>query len=308
MIEGALHAWVKAHPSDHRVGVAVSGGRDSMVLLDATCRVQTPACVVHVDHGVRPDSADDHRWVEAEARGRGLPVYAERLAGVPPKEAELRRARHQVFERAAGAHRLDRIWLAHHRADQAETVLMRAIRGGVLGGMPSLRGVIGRPLLACPAQALAAYAERKGIRWREDPSNRDPRWLRNRVRKELLPLLERAYRPGVEARLAEMADRSGWIEMSHRPWGASEEDPDDAWSARFDARKVPNPRVRPSKPGDMMLGGKSDSELLHSTAPMPALVVADAETVLWLPGVGRLRGAGPDSGTRFVWEFRWKWA
>ncbi len=192
-----------------RVVVACSGGRDSVVLLDLLhltagahrARLE----VLTIDHGQREGSAADARFVVemAEARGLGVQVVAVQPDG--GSEDAMRRARHQVFRERVADGAL--VALGHHRRDQAETLLLQLLRGG--GGrarramLPARDGLV-RPLLEVPPDELAAWAVARGLRWREDPTNTSSDLLRNRVRHEVLPLLE-SLRAGAEATLARSA-------------------------------------------------------------------------------------------------------
>ena len=191
-----------------RVAVAVSGGLDSTVLLDVLLETRGwhlgELSVVTVDHGVRPGSGDDAQAVARWAEELGLPCSVHTLSlGEGAGEAALREARYAVFDQLD----VDVVALAHHRRDQAETLLMAALRGhGTLGlgAMRAHRGRYVRPLLAEPPQALSAWALHRGLTWREDPTNQDPSFLRNAIRHRLLPLLEE-LRPGAVDALARSA-------------------------------------------------------------------------------------------------------
>lgn len=197
--------------------VAVSGGVDSMVLLHVLLRLGHPCSVAHVDHGLRgADSDADRDFVEAHARALGLPFRAVR---VDPKRAAqgrsvqmaARELRYAWFREvlAAGPHVLA---LGHHRDDVAETLLLHLLRGvGARGwaGIPPVtqltEGRLCRPLLAVGRAEVLAFAQEQGIAFREDASNADPKYLRNRVRAELLPLMEH-MRPGARRTLARGAE------------------------------------------------------------------------------------------------------
>jgi tRNA(Ile)-lysidine synthetase-like protein len=188
-----------------RVTVAVSGGMDSVVLLDvlaATAAWHGGALhVATADHGIRAESHEDAALVAELAREHGLPFTAVRLElSADTSEAEARSARRAALCAIPG----DVVALAHHQDDQAETVLLQLLRGtgsAGLAGMRWKRGRFVRPLLGEPRSALRAYADDRHLRWKDDPSNDDPRYLRNRIRHEVLPLLE-ALRPGAGAALA----------------------------------------------------------------------------------------------------------
>ncbi|MEN0065070.1 MAG: tRNA lysidine(34) synthetase TilS [Myxococcota bacterium] len=202
----ATHALWEA---GHRVAVAVSGGQDSVALLDLLCATAAwhrgALSVVHVDHQTRSDTAHDAAFVEELSSKYGLPVVVETVSGGPDaSEAQLREARYAVFDRLE----VDRVALAHHRRDQAETVLLRLIQGAGqrgLGGMRWRRDRYVRPLLDVTRLELERWATLRGLSHREDPSNASPRYLRNRVRAQVLPLLE-ALRPGAERTIARAAD------------------------------------------------------------------------------------------------------
>ena len=183
------------------VVVAVSGGVDSTVLLDVLDGLGYQLHVAHLDHALRPDSADDSRFVADEAQRRGLPCSVERrdvnayarTEGLSLEEAG-RRQRYAFLDQVADRIGAKFIALGHHADDQAETVLLRLLRGSGatgLGGMEIAReGRYLRPLLRVRRAEIEEYARQQGLRYREDPSNSDPRFLRNRVRGELIPLLK----------------------------------------------------------------------------------------------------------------------
>ena len=183
------------------VVVAASGGVDSTVLLDVLDGLGYRLHVAHLDHALRPNSAADSRFVADEAKRRGLPCSIERrdvgayarTEGLSLEEAG-RRQRYAFLDQVASRVGAEFIALGHHADDQAETVIMRLLRGSGatgLGGMEIAReGRYLRPLLRVRRAEIERYARQRGLCYREDPSNRDPRFLRNRVRGELMPLLK----------------------------------------------------------------------------------------------------------------------
>jgi len=194
--------------------VAVSGGADSTALLHLLGGLAPEwhlrLHVLHVDHQLRAGSAGDADFVRALGRRLSVPVEVatvEVTARASLEEAA-RQARYAALEAEAdriGAHR---IALGHTADDQAETVLMRLLEGaGVRGlaGIPAVRGRIIRPLLAVRRRDLVARLERAGLAWIEDPTNRDPKFFRNRVRHELLPLLAASYAADVVVALNRVA-------------------------------------------------------------------------------------------------------
>ncbi len=206
------------------VAVAYSGGRDSTALLHATAVVARDnggeVLALHVHHGLSPHAdawlahgeAQCARW-----RRRGLPVtfIAHRVSGRPERgesvEAWARGARYAALRQMALAHGAQLVLLAHHRRDQAETLLIQALRGaGVAGlsGMPRVveRGGItwARPWLDQSHAAIDAYVRQQRLTHIEDDSNADPRFARNRLRLEVWPALMTAF-PNAEASLADAA-------------------------------------------------------------------------------------------------------
>ena len=189
------------------VVVAASGGVDSTVLLDILDGLGYPLYVAHLDHALRPNSAADSRFVAGEAKRRGLPCLIERrdvgafarTEGLSLEEAG-RRQRYAFLDQVADRVGTEFIILGHHADDQAETVILRLLRGSGatgLGGMEIAReGRYLRPLLRVRRAEIEKYAHQRGLRYRKDPSNRDPRFLRNRVRGELMPLLK-SYNPNI---------------------------------------------------------------------------------------------------------------
>lgn len=202
--------------------VAVSGGADSLALLHALAELRIDLDlgrlgVAHLHHGIRGDDADADRDLTACAAGRlGLPCHLgaadvpglARRRGLSLEEAA-REARYDFLHATALKHGYDRIAVGHTRDDQAETVLMALLRGagpGGLRGMPFVHGQVIRPLLEVTrAEVLAFIAERK-LRHREDPSNDDLAFTRNRIRHHVLPLLKREFNPEIVTALAELAD------------------------------------------------------------------------------------------------------
>lgn len=186
--------------------VAVSGGADSVALLYVLVQL-APAWhlrlrVVHVDHQLRPDSARDGEFVRELAARFGVPVEVATVvvAGGDSLEAAARVARYRALEVHASRHSAQRIAVAHTADDQAETVLMRLLEGAGprgLAGIPPVRGRIIRPLIAEVRVSLRVLLREAGLEWIEDPSNEDRRFLRNRIRLELLPLLAAAYNPAI---------------------------------------------------------------------------------------------------------------
>ena len=186
-------------PGDH-VLVAVSGGPDSVALLHALTLLRSELglqlTVCHVHHGLRPEADRDAAFVEALAARLGcaaevVRVQVPRGGGRSPEEAA-RLVRHAALARVARGVGAGRIALGHTADDQAETVLMRVLQGAGprgLAGIPARRGRIVRPLLDVDRTSVLAHLAAHDLEAVDDSTNRDPKFLRNRVRHEILPLL-----------------------------------------------------------------------------------------------------------------------
>lgn len=207
-------------PTEGTLLVAVSGGADSMVLLDCLVRVRgalgVGLVVGHVDHCLRPSSGADADFVETHARALGLQAVVRRAdvraaardRGRTLEEAA-RDVRYALLAEMAREVRAGAVVTAHTATDQAETVLMRLIRGtgpaGLAGVEPDRGDGFIRPLLCATRDEVRRFARARGLPFCEDPTNRDPRFLRNRVRARVLPALRR-LNPRVEFALSDLAD------------------------------------------------------------------------------------------------------
>ena len=195
-------------PPDERVLVAVSGGADSMALLLCLVASGRDICVAHVNHGLRGEESDgDERFVVQHCMDHGLTVVTERVA-VPPREGganeeAARTARYECLARLAGAHGCARVATGHTASDLLETVLINWLRGAAVTGLSGIQAqralaegiLVVRPLLGTTGVETRAACRQAGWPWREDASNQSPKFLRNRVRHELLPLLADLMQP-----------------------------------------------------------------------------------------------------------------
>lgn len=198
---------------------AVSGGADSTALLCFLCEARDKLGIelscAHVEHGIRAEaSLEDMAFVRALCTQLQVPFYASRV-DAPALSRELgcgiedaaRRLRYDFLQKTAREIHADVIAVAHHRGDQAESVLLHAARGSDVRGLCAMRmrrGNIIRPLLDCSADELRKYLRAQGIAWREDGTNADLRYARNRIRHEVIPALE-AVSPGAQRALARLA-------------------------------------------------------------------------------------------------------
>jgi len=221
-VRRAMDEYGMTCPHD-RVLVSVSGGPDSLALLVALHSLAAERRIsLHVytlDHGLRgAESAADAAFVAETAALLGLPCTVER-ADVGAEgfrrgqslQAAARALRYERLATVAGAIGAQRIATGHNLEDQAETVLLRLLRGaGIRGlaGIPAVReGIYIRPLLGIPRAEIEAFLSERGLNPRRDPSNAKTVYLRNRIRLELLPYLEREYNPRLVETLAGMAER-----------------------------------------------------------------------------------------------------
>jgi tRNA(Ile)-lysidine synthetase-like protein len=173
--------------------VAVSGGVDSMALLDMARRVTNVELVVaHFDHGVRSDSIQDRRLVEDIAGTLGLTyVYKEGRLGPNASEDAARQARHAFLYQVCEDTGSRAILMAHHQDDVLETVIWNLMRGTNRRGVTSLKSTerIVRPLLGVTKREILSYALQHGLIWREDSTNQDTRYSRNYIRHRIIPRL-----------------------------------------------------------------------------------------------------------------------
>jgi tRNA(Ile)-lysidine synthase len=204
-----------------RVGVGVSGGADSVALLLLLVELREKLGIVlsvaHLNHKLRGAASDaDEKFVAKLAAKHGLTLYSESLnvaAKAGREKANLedaaRRARYEFFARLVAEEKVECVAVAHTADDQAETVLAHILRGTGLAGLggihPRTESVV-RPLLGMRRAEVRAYLRSKKQSWREDATNQDTSRMRARMRKKLLPLLEREFQSGAVEHLASLAE------------------------------------------------------------------------------------------------------
>jgi tRNA(Ile)-lysidine synthase len=195
---------------DH-VLVAVSGGADSMALLlflhELAPRMSLRLTAAHLNHGLRgAEAREDEEFVRRVCSDLGPAFVCESadvktLAEANGKNLEetAREVRYDFLRRAAAEAGADRIATGHTLDDQAETLLFRLLRGSGPGGLEGIHAVIDgriiRPLLECPRASILEFLSARDAQWREDSSNRDLHFQRNRIRQELIPYLEKHFNP-----------------------------------------------------------------------------------------------------------------
>ncbi len=197
-----------------RIVAGVSGGADSMVLLHLLCLIREEydlsLIVAHVNHGLRPEESEkEAELVEKESSRLGLPFEYGRFdargfslrAGFSLQDAA-RRLRYHFFGALLRKHRAQKIALGHHADDQVETILLRLLRGSGLRGMrgmlPIRDGRVIRPLLEARREEIESFAAERKIPYLLDSSNLKKDYLRNRLRLDLIPRIEREYQPNLK--------------------------------------------------------------------------------------------------------------
>jgi tRNA(Ile)-lysidine synthase len=251
-VQDTIKRFQMLRPGD-KVVVGVSGGPDSVALLDLLWRLrehlQVSLHTAHLDHCLREEAAEEAEFVRGLAAAydlgvtvgkRDVPSYA--AARKLSIEVAARKIRYRFFETIMSRTGATRTALGHHADDQAETVLLNFIRGaGLTGlrGIPPVRAPYVRPLIEIRRAAIEAYCAFRGLRPRLDNSNLQAVFLRNRIRCELIPYLQREYNPEIVPALCRLADIT------------REED-------RFMTDETEKALARLTAPSDAALGLKSD--------------------------------------------------
>ncbi len=210
-----------------RVVVAVSGGPDSVCLLDILYRLRDTLgidlVVAHFDHGLRPgEDESETQFVESLTQSLNLPFKTKRtqallIAGSPSLEERAREARYRFLEQVKKETHAQKIALGHNLNDQAETILMRLLRGsgpsGLGGITPQREDRVVRPLIELTREEIEGYLGKRGLRYVSDSSNRNTTFLRNRIRLELLPQIKK-YQP----RIVEILGKTAGIMRTEEVW------------------------------------------------------------------------------------------
>ena len=215
-------AWNPADWRERMVLVAVSGGADSVALVRGLAAIKQPGggklVVAHFNHRLRGEAADaDERFVVELAEQLGFAHEIGRADALLSAEEDSRRLRYEFLKTAAERVAARYVVTAHTADDQAETILHRILRGTGIAGLAGMRRArpltediaLLRPLLMFRRAELRQYLADIGQSFREDATNVDPRYTRNRLRNELLPLLERDYNPVVVDALLRLGTLAG---------------------------------------------------------------------------------------------------
>ncbi|MFH1691729.1 MAG: tRNA lysidine(34) synthetase TilS [Candidatus Omnitrophota bacterium] len=204
-----------------RVVIGLSGGPDSVCLTHVLNRLNyelcLDLCVAHFDHAMRKNSARDCFFVEKLARSLSIPFFCDRLDWKKVKKSGsledfLKKQRYDFLLKICAKTKSQKIALGHTRDDQAETVLMRILRGSGLYGLSAILpkrafgcATIVRPLIEVSRQDVVQYLSSQKIAYRTDKTNADNVFLRNKIRNKLLPVLEREYNPAIKKILSDLA-------------------------------------------------------------------------------------------------------
>ena len=225
-----LRASYESERSPDNLLVGLSGGADSVCLAHLLVCLKSEkgfrlSCV-HVNHHLRQEAEEDQRFVEGLCSQWGLPLIIKRVevSRQGNLEANARAARYKAFEEAMGECGAGMLALAHHMDDQAETLLMRLMRGAGptgLSAMRTRRQAVWRPLLSVRRSDIEDYLNARGIPWREDESNHDSRFMRNAVRSRLIPLMEELSPdcvPNIASASGLMGDEEEYWQLYSNKW------------------------------------------------------------------------------------------
>ena len=202
-----------------KIVLGVSGGPDSTCILDIFCKLQKKygleLSIAHINYGLRgKDSEKDEQFVKQLAEKYNLPleILRPKIGEKNKSEEHLRDIRYAFFEKLRVEKKFDLIAVAHNADDQAETVLMRLIRGTGLAGLSAMKvknGKIIRPLLDTRRKEIIDYLKLSKLAYRIDKTNRESIYLRNKIRNKLIPYLEKNYNPNLRQVLAKSAKTFG---------------------------------------------------------------------------------------------------
>ncbi|MFZ2225952.1 MAG: tRNA lysidine(34) synthetase TilS [Candidatus Moraniibacteriota bacterium] len=204
---------------DAKIVLGVSGGPDSTCLLDIFCKLQNKynleLAIAHINYGLRgKDSEKDEQFVKKLVNKYSLPleILKAKVREKNKSEEKLRDIRYAFFEKVREKRKFDLIVVAHNADDQAETVLMRLIRGTGLSGLSAMQpknNRIIRPLLETSRKEIIDYLKSNKLTYRIDKTNKESIYLRNKIRNKLIPYLEKNYNPNLKQVLAKSAKTFG---------------------------------------------------------------------------------------------------
>ena len=231
-VDSLKQRWVqfcreqKLFVEGERVGVACSGGLDSTVLLHLLVQHQQlfriAVLPVYIDHGTRAGATKaEAQWVRTLSEALGVESFSMKVpSDTKANQQSFRRARYSLLSQFCAQHGVQKIAMAHHADDNAETIMMRMMSGSGLRGMMGIaprNGVYVRPLLPFSRREILAYARYHRLSWVEDSSNAEDFYLRNRIRHELMPLIE-DIREGSTGNMSTLAQRICREEWQWKAW------------------------------------------------------------------------------------------
>ncbi|KAK3273431.1 hypothetical protein CYMTET_18327 [Cymbomonas tetramitiformis] len=291
-VEVALRDNIGIRKGD-RLIVCVSGGCDSVALLHALAKLQATwrldLHVLHFNHGLREESSEEQIFVESLSLGLQLPFHLRQCtkgwgsSGLQNTARDWRRT-----ESRALLQELDGqgIMLGHHQDDQVETMLMKLLRGchvSHLRGMAWHEGPFMRPLLGCSKEQLEGFLLQGGMEWRDDPSNLTLKYKRNRVRHQLIPLLQELANGALAARLDEMTDQSvqlrEWLDQQPEVF---QQDAANREPYLDIAQWLGLPRLVQSDQLNRFITGVTGEPMRHSVVQqLCAKLAGDSGTAIW---------------------------
>ncbi len=220
-VRKTIEKYAMLNPGD-RVGVAVSGGADSIALLHMLSMLASEydlaLFILHLNHGIRGGESDgDELFVMELGKSMGIPADSEKVSIPALKKKKggslediCRKERYSFFERMSQKHRLNKIALGHNLKDQTETVIMRFLRGsgleGLKGFLPVRDGIYIRPFIDVTREEIISFLRERNISFVTDSSNKDNKYLRNRIRNILVPELKASYNMKLEENIGRTAD------------------------------------------------------------------------------------------------------
>ena len=224
-IKNFVKSFIQQHnliAKNDRILVAVSGGKDSVALLDILSKLQDDLdfslALAHVNHHLRKDSNKDALFVERLTKKYGCAFYCEGIfitKGNRSLEEKAREARYEALEKMRRQAKADTIAVAHTKDDNAETLIFRFLGGSALHGLSGIQAVNGtiiRPLLCLTRADIDHYIHENRLEFREDPTNKNNEFTRNRIRNILIPMLQKEFNPNI---IETLGDSSYLFSESH---------------------------------------------------------------------------------------------
>ena len=200
---------------DTRVVIAISGGVDSIVLLDISKEYFKDIYVVNINHGMRKESVQDKGLVESYCIKNNLKFFYEEILWDNEKKTEenMRNKRYEILKKIKEENNCKYILTAHHLNDKIETFLFRMIRGSGLYGLLSPKVLDGdrlKPLLSIKKKEIVEYAKEKNLEWNEDISNLDESFDRNKIRNSIIPMMEEIHESFLDNSFSLISDLEQW--------------------------------------------------------------------------------------------------